>query len=155
MPKILFVCHGNICRSYMAQCICAELAKRRGLAEHYLFDSAATSREEIGNEPHPEAVMKLEQMGIPALAHHARQFQAEEYEDWDYIIYMDSENLWGLRHLHPKDPAHKYRKLLSFRDNQPDSHAADVADPWYTGDFDSTYTDIYAACTALIGRSLL
>jgi protein-tyrosine phosphatase len=152
LTKILFVCHGNICRSYMAQCILSELVRRTGQEGHYLIDSAATSSEEIGNTAHPGALRKLKEMGITCLSHRARRFQAQEYESWDYIVYMDEENYWGLQQIHPQDPNHAYHKLLAFADGQTEATAPDVADPWYTGDFDAAWDDIYAGCVGLFER---
>ena len=150
--RVLFICHGNICRSTMAEFVLREYAERAGCGDDYVIDSAATSLEEIGNPPHPGTVRKLRQEGIPVGRHHARRFRSDEYDDWDLIVYMDDENLWGLRRLHRDDPAGKYVKLLSFVEGAPGRDAPDVADPWYSGDFDATFRDVSRGCAALLRR---
>lgn len=147
MIKIMFVCHGNICRSTMAESVMTELVRRAGRAEEFVIDSAATSREETGNPPHHGTVRKLQEIGIPIVPHRARQMSADELAGWDIIAYMDEENLRGLRRifgaktLNEAVTAGKIRRLLSNRD---------VADPWYTGNFDVTYQDILAGCQELL-----
>ena len=145
MHRILFVCHGNICRSTMAQFVFADLVERAGRAGEFVVDSAATSREELGNPPHRGTVRKLREVGVPVLSHRARQVARGEYDDWDLVIYMDAENERGLMRIFGGDPARKCRRLLSFAGVD-----RDVADPWYTGDFDATYRDVLAGCTALL-----
>ncbi len=141
MIKILFICHGNICRSTMAQSIFAHLARGRS----YGIDSAATSREEIGNPPHPGTVRKLREMGIPCIPHQARQITPADYRNFDYILAMDSQNVRNLHRLLGGDPEGKIHKLLSFAGMQ-----RDIADPWYTGNFDETYEDVVTGCRALL-----
>lgn len=145
MQRILFICHGNICRSTMAQFVFAELVRRAGREREFVIDSAATSTEEIGNPPHHGTVAKLHEVGIPVLSHRARQVRRVEYDDWDYIVYMDAENARGLGRIFGSDPAGKISRLLDWTD-----HPSDVADPWYTGNFDATYHDILAGCTAML-----
>lgn len=131
----------------MAQFVMAELAHRAGRADEFEIDSAATSTEELGNPPHRGTVRKLHEAGIPVLAHRARQVARSEYGRWDHIIYMDAENEWGLNRILRGDPDNKVSRLLDWTD---DPH--DVADPWYTGDFDATYRDVLAGCEALLAK---
>ncbi len=144
MTKILFVCHGNICRSIMAQCVFADLAERAGAAERFEIDSAAVSAEELGNPIYPPAARKLREKGVPILPHAARQITKGDCERFDLIVAMDEYNLRGLRRRLP-DSAGKYRLLLSFTDRP-----GEVADPWYTGDFETAYRDILAGCQGLL-----
>lgn len=151
MRKILFVCHGNICRSTMAESVFTELVRRAGRSDEFAIDSAATSTEEIGNSPHYGTVAKLRQVGIPLVPHRARQVRANEYANWDLIIGMDSANMRNLRRIFEREPeaqaddCAKLIKLLSLTDSD-----RDVADPWYTGNFDVTYEDVLAGCKALL-----
>mgnify|MGYP000004957941 FL=1 len=145
MHRILFVCHGNICRSTMAQFVFANLVTRAGRDGEFVIDSAATSREEIGNPPHRGTVRKLREVNVPVLEHRARQVMREEYESWDLIVYMDSNNERNLLRLLGGDPQGKCRKLMNFAGS-----GRDVADPWYTGDFDATYRDVLAECKGLL-----
>lgn len=145
MPRILFVCHGNIRRSTMAQFVMAELARRAGRADEFVVDSAATSREEIGNPPHHGTVAKLREKGVPVGSHRARQVRRDEYGDWDHIVYMDAENAWGLSRILRGDPDGKVSRLLDWT-----GRPGDVADPWYTGDFEATWRDVLAGCEALL-----
>ena len=147
MTRVLFICHGNICRSTMAQSVFAELVRSAGREDEFVIDSAATSTEEIGNPPHRGTVAELREVGIPVVEHRARQVRRSEYDTWDYIIYMDSENRRGLKRIFPSDPAGKITRLLDWTDRP-----GDVADPWYTGDFDATYHDVLAGCMALLKR---
>ncbi len=145
MHKILFVCHGNICRSTMAQFVMEELVRRAGREDEFLIDSAATSTEELGNPPHYGTVRKLREEGIPVGDHRARQIRRTEYGSWDHVIYMDAENRWMLQRILGGDPQGKVSRLLDWTDRP-----RDVADPWYTGDFDATYDDVLAGCEALL-----
>lgn len=145
MTRVLFICHGNICRSTMSQSVFAELARRAGRQSEFVIDSAATSTEEIGNPPHYGTVSKLHEVGIPVIKHRARQVRRDEYGDWDCIVYMDAENRRGLKRIFPQDPDGKITRLLDWTDRP-----GDVADPWYTGDFDATYRDVLDGCTALL-----
>ena len=139
MIKVLFVCHGNICRSTMAQSVFAHMVKQKGLEDIFEIDSAATSREEIGNGPHYGTVRKLQQIGIPVIPHHARQMTKKDYEYYDYIIGMDTANIRNMNAIAGGDKNGKIYKMLSFAGS-----GRDVADPWYTGDFDATYKDVVA-----------
>ena len=141
MKKILFVCHGNICRSPMAQCIMQKLVDDKGLTGEYEIDSAATSNEEIGQPIYPYALSALKEHGIPVIQHRARRFRSDEYEYWDHIIVMDDYNLRNILRI-CKDPEGKIRKL----------RANNVEDPWYSRDFMTAFNDIYAGCLDLFER---
>ena len=145
MIKILFVCHGNICRSPMAQFVLQDMVNRRGLADCFYINSAATSTEEIGNRPHYGTVNKLKQEGVPMGQHRAVQMKRADYENYDYLIGMDSWNRKNMQRIAGGDPLGKIYLLLDFTDS-----ARDVADPWYTGDFDKTYEDVVRGCEALL-----
>ncbi len=147
MTRVLFICHGNVCRSPMAQSVLAHLVDQAGRSRDYFIDSMATSREEIGNPPHPGTAAKLRQMGIPLIAHRAKQITAADYSRFDYIIAMDDWNLRNLRRIFPSDPENKVCKLLMFAGGH-----GDIADPWYTGDFDQTFADILAGCRGFLAR---
>ena len=148
MIKVLFVCHGNICRSTMAESVLTHMVKQRHIDHLFEINSAATSREEIGNPPHHGTVNKLRQVGIPLIPHRAVQMTKADYEKYDYLIGMDDWNIRNMLRIAGGDPDHKIRKLLSFADS-----ARDIADPWYTGNFDETYDDIIEGCEAFL-RSL-
>ena len=137
MIRVLFVCHGNICRSTMAQSIFTYMVKKRNLQNQFLIDSAATSTEEIGNSPHRGTIRKLKEVGIPLVPHRARQVTLDDYDKFDYIIGMDTANIRNLNRMLKHDPEGKIYKLLSFAGS-----GRDIADPWYTGDFDETYRDV-------------
>ena len=147
MTRILFVCHGNICRSTMAQFVMEELVRRAGREDEFEIDSAATSSEELGNPPHHGTVRKLREKGFPVGHHLARRVRRDEYGDWDHIIYMDAENAWGLGRILGGDPEGKVSRLLDWTDAP-----RDVADPWYTGDFEATWRDVLAGCEALLAK---
>ena len=153
MVKILFICHGNICRSTMSQSVFTYLVRQAGLEDCFEIDSAATSREEIGNPPHYGTRNKLRQVQIPLIAHHARQMTRKDYENFDFLIGMDSANIRNMTRIVGGDEEHKIYKMLSFADYEKThqlSAARDVADPWYTGDFDATYDDILRGCRGLL-----
>ena len=156
MIKILFICHGNICRSTMAQSIFTHLVHRQHLDTVFEIDSAATSREEIGNPPHYGTKNKLYEEHIPLIPHRARQMTRDDYLYYDLLIGMDTANIRNMtRVAGGSDSQQKIFKMLSFADygtNHKLTAARDVADPWYTGDFDATYDDvkrIIAAVTVL------
>ena len=143
--KVLMVCHGNICRSTMAQSVLQHLVNNRGLSDLFYIDSAATSREEIGNSPHYGTVRKLQQVGIPVIPHWAVQMTRQDYLDYDYLIGMDTANIRNMNAIAGGDSQSKIYKLLSFA-----GEGRDVADPWYTGDFDATYRDVMAGCEGFL-----
>ncbi len=145
MIKILFVCHGNICRSPMAEYVMKDMVKKAGLEQYFEIASAATSTEEIGNGVYPPARQKLAQHGISCKGHTARQVRRDDYDHYDYLICMDRYNLRNITRIIPTDPAVKISRLLDFT-NRP----GDVADPWYTGDFDATWRDVNDGCSALL-----
>ena len=138
MTKILFICHGNICRSPMAEYVMKDLVKKAGLQWKFEIASAAVSREEIGNAVYPPARRELQKHGISCDGHAAHQITKKEYEYYDYIYYMDRSNARYLRQLLPETS--KCRPLLSH----------DVADPWYTGDFTETWNDVLEGCTRIL-----
>ncbi len=151
MIKILFVCHGNICRSPMAEFVMKNLTAARGLSDQFYIASAATSSEEIwngiGNPVYPPARAKLAEHGIACGGKRAVQLRREDYAQYDYLIGMDSANIRNMHRMLGGDPEGKVFKLLSFAG--PDR---DISDPWYTGDFDATYRDVVEGCEALLAR---
>ena len=146
MKKILFVCHGNICRSPMAEYVMKDLVKKAGLEAEFQIASAATSREEIGNPVYPPARRKLAEHGISCEGHAARQITARDYQDFDLLIAMDSANLRNMRRFYGGDPAGKIHMLLDYAGRPGE----EVADPWYTGDFQATWQDVSAGCAGLL-----
>ena len=146
MIKILFICHGNICRSTMAQFVFQHMVNDQGLKDKFHIDSAATSREEIGNPPHYGTVNKLRQEGIPVLKHRAIQMTKQDYKEYDYIIGMDAWNIRNIMRIIGSDPEKKVSMLLDYTDRP----GTEIADPWYTGNFDATYDDVLEGCTGLL-----
>ena len=146
MIKILFVCHGNICRSPMAEFILKALVKARGLEGQYYIESAAVSTEEIGNPIYPPAKRCLNQHGIQFdNGKQARQITRADYDRFDRIICMDHSNLRLIRRIIPDDPKGKIHLLMSYT-----GYPRDVADPWYTGDFEEAFQDILEGCEAML-----
>ncbi len=145
MKKILFVCHGNICRSPMAEFVTKKKLEERKIKA--LVESAATSREEIGNGVHYGTRTILDRLDIDYSAKRARQITRQDYEEFDYIVAMDRYNVTNLYRMLGGDPQHKITKLLDWANID-----RDVADPWYTGDFEKTYEDIEVGCTALLDK---
>lgn len=162
--RILFVCHGNICRSTMAEFVMKHLVRKAGLEDAFRIDSAATSREEIGNDVHPGTRRVLARHDIPCGHHASRQMGPADYQAFDHIVGMDRENLAGIYRLllgqsgmgyswrpvgegeaRRADPQGKVSLLLSWA-----GLSRDVADPWYTGDFDATYDDVLLGCKRLL-----
>lgn len=145
MKRILFVCHGNICRSPMAEYIMKKLVKDAGLQDEFEIASAATSTEEIGNPVYPPARQKLAEHGIACKGHHARQVTKRDYDYYDIIVAMDSYNVRNMSRIFSGDPQGKINLLLSYTHEH-----RDVADPWYTDNFDATWHDCLNGCTALL-----
>ena len=143
--RVLFICHGNICRSTMAESVMTHIVKERHMEDMFYINSAATSREEIGNGPHYGTVGKLRQVGIPVIPHRAVQMTKVDYDNYDYLIGMDTANIRNMNRIAGGDPDEKIYKLLTFAGS-----GRDVADPWYTGDFDSTYRDVLEGCNAFL-----
>lgn len=137
MIKVLFICHGNICRSTMCESVMAYQVEKKGLSDVIEVQSAATSREEIGNGPHYGTVGKLRQVGIPVVPHRAVQMTKADYDKYDFLIGMDDWNIRNMTRIADGDPEGKIYKLLQFAGSN-----RDIADPWYTGNFDETYDDI-------------
>ena len=148
MIRILFVCHGNICRSPMGEYIFRDLAEKEGLSWFYEVDSAAVSREEIGNGVYPPARRVLARYGVPCGDHRAKQMTMEDYVSFDLLIGMDWGNLSRMRHMTGGDPDGKCRLLLSFAGREEE-----IDDPWYTGDFETAYRDIRRGCLALLAAT--
>ena len=138
--KILFICHGNICRSPMAELVMKDMVRTAGLEWKCEIASAATSTEEIGNPVYPPARRKLAEHGISCKGKTARQMSRRDYDDYDLLIGMDRYNMRNMRSICGGDPEEKLRMLLN----------RDVADPWYTGNFDETYADVVQGCAALL-----
>ena len=145
MKKILFVCHGNICRSPMAEFVMKDLVQKAGLADHFYIESAATSTEEIGNEVYPPAKRKLAEHGISCKGKTARQMTRSDYQRFDLLIGMDDWNIRNMTRIAGGDPEGKIHKLLDYTVRK-----GDVADPWYTGDFDATWRDVTEGCGELL-----
>ena len=147
MIKILFVCHGNICRSPMAEFVMKEIVKRKNVGDMFEIESCATSREEIGNSVYPPAKQKLAEHGISCKGKTARQMTKEDYERFDYIVAMDRFNL---RNMTPFTNGDKYEKVSLLMDYT--DKPGDVADPWYTGDFEKTWQDVTRGCEGLFAQ---
>ncbi|MEE0878611.1 MAG: low molecular weight protein-tyrosine-phosphatase [Treponemataceae bacterium] len=162
MIKILFVCHGNICRSTMAEYVMKYLVNQNGLEDKFFIDSAGTSTEEIGNPVHYGTRNKLNSINIPVGNHRARQITKKDLEEFDYLIGMDSANIRNMKRFYgfdgfsfgsyskenssiKKELENKICKLLEFAGSTDD-----IADPWYTGNFDLTYNDVLKGCKALL-----
>ena len=145
MTHILFVCHGNICRSPMAEFIMKSLIRKAGCEKAITVDSVAATTEEIGNDMYPPAKRMLTKKGIPFSPRRARLITASDYARADYILCMDEENLYDLSRLTRGDPEKKVSLLLSWAGRR-----GEVADPWYTGDFEETYDDLVEGCHALL-----
>lgn len=145
MIKILFVCHGNICRSPMAEFVMKDLVKKAGRAAEFEIASAATSTEEIGNPVYPPARRKLAEHGISCTGKTARQLTRADYDRWDLLIGIDQANLRNMRRLFPDDPEQKLHLLMDYT-----SRPGQVADPWYTGDFEATWRDVLEGCRGLL-----
>ena len=146
MINILFVCHGNICRSPMGEFIMKDLVKKAGLSEQFHIESAATSTEEIGNPVYPPARRKLAEHGIGCAGKTARQLRRGDYEHWDLLVGMDRANRRNMERICGGDPSGKIHVLMEFAGRPGD----EVSDPWYTGDFETAWRDILAGCQGLL-----
>ncbi len=145
MVRILFICHGNICRSPMAEFVMKDMVKKAGLERQFQIDSAATSTEEIGNPVYPPARRKLSEHGINCAGKTARQLQNRDYDQYDLLIGMDSANLRSMYRICGGDFGEKMHRLLDFTDRP-----GDVADPWYTDDFEAAWRDVEEGCRGLL-----
>ena len=145
MVRILFVCHGNICRSPMAEFVFNDMVEKKGLLNYFHADSAATSSEEIGNPVYPPVRRILDKHHMDCSGKRARRISSSDYDNYDYIIGMDDENMYNLQRLFPFDKGIKVHPLLSFADRDEE-----VADPWYTGEFETTWKDINEGCNAFL-----
>lgn len=148
MYNVLFVCHGNICRSPMAEYVFRDMLKKRGIRD-VAAASAATSTEEIGNGVHYGTAAVLKRLGIDYSAHRARQITRADFERYDLIVGMDSANIRNLHRLSDKKSESKIHRLLDYTDSP-----RDISDPWYTGDFEKTYADVREGCEALVEQLL-
>ena len=145
MIKVLFICHGNICRSPMAEFLLKHLTAQLHLSSLFSIASAATSTEEIGNPVHPGTRSKLRSIGIFTEGKYARQMTKKDYEEYDYLIGMDQWNIRNMLRITGGDPDNKIKMLLDFT-NRP----GEVADPWYSGDFEATYRDVLEGCEGIL-----
>lgn len=144
MIKIMFICHGNICRSPMAEFVMKDMIEKEGLSDRIFVSSSATSTEEIGNPPHRGTRKILDGLGISYDGKYAVQLKKSDYDDYDYLVCMDSYNIRNAARIIGDDPCGKLCKLLDF------AGSGDISDPWYTGDFDLTYEDVKRGCEGLL-----
>ena len=149
MIKVLFICHGNICRSPMAEFVFKDMVKKAGLEDLFEIASAATSTEEIGNPVYPPARRKMAEHGIDCSGKRARQLRRDDYAHYDLLIGMDSANIRNMKRMCGGDPDGKIKMMMDFT-----GRPGDVADPWYTGDFEATWRDVEEGCRGLL-ESLL
>lgn len=145
MIKILFVCHGNICRSPMAEFVLRDMAQKQGIADQFIIASAATSTEEIGNPVHSGTRRKLKEFGISTEGKTAVQLKKKDYMYYDYLLGMDKRNIQNILRIVGEDQGSKVHLLLEYASN-----TRDIADPWYTGDFNQTYDDIKEGCEGFL-----
>ena len=145
MINIMFVCHGNICRSPMAEFVLKDMVAKRKISHNFHIESSATSREEIGNDIHYGTKNKLKKVGVPFTPRKATQITKSDYDKYDFILCMDNNNIRNLSRIIPNDKDDKIKLLLDFSNNP-----RNIADPWYTGNFEDTYNDIIEGCEALL-----
>ena len=145
MIKVLFVCLGNICRSPMAEFVLKDMVRKENQQNEFYIESAATSSEEIGNDVHHGTKRKLTEEGIPFMRRAARKITLSDYEKFDYLIGMDESNICNMQRVFGGDPQKKIYKLLDFTQN-----SRNIADPWYTGNFDETYNDVVEGCNGFL-----
>lgn len=145
MTKVLFVCLGNICRSPMAEFVLKDMVRRRGLEDEFIIEFRGTSSEEIGNDVHYGTVRKLNSVGVPVEHRQATKFTKRDYDEFDYIIGMEARNVRDIMTFIDEDPDDKVCRLLDYSNNP-----RDIADPWYTGNFDITYQDVVEGCEAFL-----
>ena len=145
MIKVMFVCLGNICRSPMAEFVLKDMVKKRGLENNFCIRSSATSSEEVGNDIHYGTRNKLTQEKIPFEKRRATKLRKEDYDEYNYIIGMEKSNIINIRRIVGEDIDHKIYRLLDFSDNP-----RDIANPWYTGNFDITFNDVIEGCNGFL-----
>lgn len=145
MIKVLFICHGNICRSPMAEFVFRDMVQKRGLSGQFHIASAATSSEELGNPVHYGTTNKLKACGISTKGKYAVQLKKKDYKEYDYLLGMEYRNIRNIDRIIGSDPKHKVYRLLDFI-----AEPRDIADPWFTGNFDRTYDDILEGCEAFL-----
>lgn len=147
MKRIMFVCHGNICRSPMAEFIMKDIVKRAGREDEFYITSAATSTEEIGNDIYPPAQAEMKMRGVAFGRHYAVQVKSSDYDKYDLFVIMDDNNARNISRIFRRDDEHKIHKLLEFA-----GRSDDVSDPWYTRRFDIAFDDIYSGCVGLFEK---
>ncbi len=156
MIKILFICHGNICRSAMAEYVMRDMVKKARRQDEFVIESAATSSEELGNPMYPPARKKLSEHGISGEGHTARRMRVDDYDKYDMLIGMDSENLYYMRRMWPDDPEDKISLMMQYAgydgsgELPPMDSVREVSDPWYTRDFEATWQDVSKGCEGLL-----
>ena len=148
MTRILFICHGNICRSTCAHYVFQDMVNKAGLNKEFYIDSAATSREELGNPVYPPMRRTLESHGVPILDHRARQLTRQDYDKYDMLIGTDDENIYYMNRICGGDPEGKFSLLMDYSDRP----GTEISDPWYTRDFERTYRDVIRGCEGLFSR---
>lgn len=145
--RVLFICHGSICRSPMAKYVLQDMVDKRGLSDEFYIDCAAMTYEEIGNPVYPPVRKLLNEKGIDCSGYAARHIKKDEYRDFDYILGMDAENMWDLKSTFPVDSENKIHRLLDFT-----KRPHDIADPWYTRNFNLCYEEVYEGCLGLLEK---
>ncbi len=156
MTRILFICHGSICRSPMARFVMRDIVNKAGRSDEFIIESAATSSEELGNPVYPPARAKLAEHGIDCSGYAARRMKTADYDDYDMIIGMDSENLYYMRRLWGDDPEGKFSLMMQYvgykpgKELPPMESVREVSDPWYTRDFEATWQDVSQGCSGLL-----